>query len=166
MAVHGRDCLNHKIYHLARLSVLVKINLELFPLALKPICKVRYLHCHLTKKVITCTHFLQFFLSFCYSKCTWLMEIILESMCNQVHGFSFCPGYYSCIFMILKSIAFSIGDRCDIKLCKSTDWHCTLFRLLWFNTFTCVHVLRVLYFHSWEHKAMFIVCFICYMLQK
>ena len=26
--------------------------------------------------------------------------------CNQVHGYSFCPGYYSCIFMVLKQITF------------------------------------------------------------
>ena len=50
MIVLGKDCSNHKSYHLARLSVLVKINLKLFPLAFTPKCKVRYLHCNLTKK--------------------------------------------------------------------------------------------------------------------
>ena len=47
---HGRDCSNHKSYHLTRLSVSVKINLKLFSLALTPKCKVRYLHCNLSKK--------------------------------------------------------------------------------------------------------------------
>ena len=47
---HGKDCSNHKSYHLTRLFVWVKINLKLFSLALTPKCKVRYLHFNLTKK--------------------------------------------------------------------------------------------------------------------
>ena len=47
---HGKDCSNHKSYHLTRLFVWVKINLKLFSLALTPKCKVRYLHCNLSKK--------------------------------------------------------------------------------------------------------------------
>ena len=50
MIVHGRDCSNHKSHRSARPSVSGKINLKLFPLALTPFCKVRYLHCNLTKK--------------------------------------------------------------------------------------------------------------------
>ena len=55
-------------------------------------------------------------------------------------------------------IHFSIGNRCDVKLFKSIDCDCILFHLLWFNTFGCVYFM----YCCWEHKAMFIACFIFY----
>ena len=98
---HGRDCSNYKSYHLARLSVSVKINLKLFFLAFTPKCKVRYLHFNLTKKQSMYT-FSLFFLSCLLFQLHLAHLNHLESICDHVHGYSFCPGYYSCIFMILK----------------------------------------------------------------
>ena len=165
--MHGRKCSNHKSCHLARLSVLVKINLKLFPLALTPKCKVRYRHCNLTKSnhMHTCS---LFFLSVYHSKCTWLIWIILENMCDQVHGYSFALGITLVFSWYWSKLPFhSATGVTPNKPFKFINWDCILFRLLWFNTFSCVYFV----YCSWEHKAMFIVCFIflcfsCCVLQK
>ena len=139
------------------------------------------------QKAITYTHFLCFSSLVYYSKCTWLIWISLESIVTRcmvtvlalvitlVFSWYWCklpfrsatdmklnylnPTEVNCVF---------VRQQCDAKLFKFIDWDCILFRLLWFNTFSCVYFV----YCSWKHKAMFIVCFIlilcfsCCVLQK